>query len=144
VRARVMVNSQPPLACPLKFGAVPKYHSRFLVQCQHTNWIGLCGAILWWPLGPSGTRCWWLRVGHQSQPSGASLAHTALATGTSRHSACGREWRPVPSPIRRPPLAAQIRDAIGTPWCADGRQWRPPLPTQTCLHWLTQRSLVSK
>ena len=25
------------------------------------------------------------------------------------------------------PLAAQIRDAIGTPWCADGRQWRPPL-----------------
>jgi len=37
------------------------------------------------------------------------------------------------------PLAAQIRDAIGTPWCADGRQWRPPLPTQTCGRWFDIR-----
>jgi len=70
--------------------------SRFLGQCQHTDWIGLCWAILGSPLGPSGTAA----GGCEWAPFIRALwcltrSHTALATGTSRHSACGREWGTV-------------------------------------------------
>src|SRR5262249_9179358 len=53
----------PPLACPLEFG-----------ECQHTDWIGLCWAILGQPVG---TRGWqWAASGGTIPLSTAKSAST--------------------------------------------------------------------
>src|SRR5262249_13301545 len=64
-------------------------------QCQHTDWIAF--GLFW-------GRHWGLLVQLLVVARGAPFIralgcltrfHTALATGTSRHSACGREWGTV-------------------------------------------------
>jgi hypothetical protein len=40
------VQTVPLLAGPLEFGQWQDTASRFLVQCQHTDWIELCWTIL--------------------------------------------------------------------------------------------------
>jgi len=60
-------NARASTRSPLNVEISAKIPVRDLLgQCQATDWIGLRWAILWWPLGPSGTVCWWLRVRHQS------------------------------------------------------------------------------
>src|SRR6266404_4869896 len=41
-----LAQQVPPLACHSNLGLCQDTASRFLGQCQHTDWIGLCWAIL--------------------------------------------------------------------------------------------------
>jgi hypothetical protein len=63
------------------------------------------------------------------------LAHTALATGTSRHSACGREWGTTFQPVDGAPLVHEL--ATGICCASGGALWleveAPFLPNR-CLH----------
>src|SRR6516164_8793039 len=72
-------------------------------QCQDTDyrfkisWAVPSYQLDWMMLVATGAfwdSCWWLRVErHSFLPADWCLTRTyALTTGTSRHSACGREW----------------------------------------------------
>jgi len=87
-----------PLARRSTLRSVPRY--RFEI-CWGSAKLptGLdCGGLFygghWGLLGQSAGGCE-CGTNHSCLPTGASLAHTALTTGTSRHSACGREWGTV-------------------------------------------------
>ena len=72
----------------------------------------------------------------------SSLFDCALFSGQLQASRAFSLWleRRLPTPYD-PDASARSHRHLPTP-SADGREWRPPVPTPKCLHSLTQRSLV--
>src|SRR5262245_13952350 len=67
VAPRPVKASDENLGCPCSFAAQHRDQcqdtaSRFLGQCQHTDWIGLCWAMLALPTGTDGVSSQWQRV----------------------------------------------------------------------------------
>ena len=88
--------------------------------------------------------CWWPRVEATplAYPKVPPLAHTALATGTSRHSACGQGGGCALIGLGPPPLALIVSGlAIGILASpdADGQSGRTPSGKDRCVHSLQRR-----
>ena len=96
-----------PLARHSTLRSVPRYRLRFLGQCQHTDWIRLCRAMLDRPVGTYGDNVQWAASGGHPLTVPMRL-HSLHPYGTATHVElfCGCEWRPPIHSPRVPPLAS--------------------------------------
>src|SRR5262249_10253680 len=74
-----------PLARHSTLRSVARYRLRFLGQCQHTDWIGLCRAMLDRPVGTYGDNVQWAASG--GHPSNRANA-PPLAPSTWNRNPC--------------------------------------------------------